>query len=201
MVTDLFRRGLPRYVLAVCAALLAGCGTVSSPTTTPVAVSAPTTVAPTTTTTAPPVSYQVKRGDSLTAIAKRFGVSIAVIVAANHLATQDRLTEGQVLQIPPAPPAPPPQLAITPPSGQAGQGFNLTLTGAKPSEVVTFEIDSANGGKFTGPPHTASSSGAVTATYQTTPVDAPGVYSAIARGDRGTSAHARFEVNPASPPA
>jgi len=200
VVTGLFRRHLPRCFLAVCAALLAACGTEHGRTATPLSVVAPTTVAPTTT-TAVPVSYQVKRGDSLTAIAKRFGVSIAVIVATNHLATQDRLTEGQVLQIPPAPPAPPLQLAITPPDGQAGQAFNLTLTGAKPSEVVTFEIDSANGGKFTGPPHTASPNGAVTATYQTTPVDAPGAYNAIARGDHGTSAYARFRVNPAHAPA
>jgi LysM repeat protein len=183
----------------VCAGLLAACGTATSHAPRPTTVAAPTTVAPTTTTTTPLTKYQVKRGDTLTSIAKEFGVSVAVIVATNHLANANQLSVGQVLQVPPAPPALPAQLAITPAQGPAGQGFTLVLTGAKPAEVVTFQIDSPGGATFTGPPHTASSRGVVTATYRTTPVDVPGTYTITAKGDHRTSARASLRVNPVGP--
>jgi LysM repeat protein len=203
--TNLQRGRAARRVLAasICIALLATCNpevrrtagpsTVASRTT----IATTTTVATTTTTTAPPITYQVKWGDTLTAIARRFGVSIAAIVATNHLADPDHITEGQVLQIPPAPPV---KLVITPPEAQAGEAFGVNLTGAKPSETITFEIDSPDGKKFTGPPHTASPDGAVTATYQTFPVDATGTYFVMAKGNQGTSAQAIFQVDPANTP-
>src|ERR1043165_6095666 len=59
---------------------------------------------PATTTTLGPVTYQVRRGDTLTVIARRFAVSIETIVAANQLTNQDNLAEGQILRIPPPPP-------------------------------------------------------------------------------------------------
>jgi LysM repeat protein len=141
-----------------------------------------TTAAAPTTTTAPSISYQVKRGDTLTAIAKFFGVSKAAISAANQLGSEDRLTEGQVLQIPPAPPA---QLVVTPPDGIAGHVFTFTLTGAKAGETVTFQIVAPGGGIFTGSPHTAGEDGVVTASYRSGG-DSAGTYTVVATGDRGT---------------
>src|SRR5205085_3479057 len=141
-----------------------------------------TTAAPTTTTTPPPTTYQVKRGDNLTAIARFFGVSSAAIAAANQLGGGDRLTEGQILQIPPSPPA---GLTVTPPDGIAGMVFTFTVRGAKVGEAVTFQVVAPGGGTFTGSPHPAAQDGSVTASYRTDG-DAAGKYDVVATGDRGT---------------
>jgi LysM repeat protein len=148
----------------------------------------PTTVAPTT--TAAPVAYHVKRGDTLTSIARFFGLSSQTLAAANQLANQDRLTEGQVLQIPPSPPA---GLAVTPPEGISGNTFTFTVTGAKVGENVTFQIQGPSGKGFTGSPHTASKDGVVTATYISAG-DNPGTYAVVATGDRGTSLRAEYHL-------
>ena len=177
-------------------AVLAGCGAASTETrrsaraenaaaNTP----ATTTTAPTTTTT-PSTSYQVKRGDTLTAIARFFGVSSAAIDAANQLGGGDRLTEGQVLQIPPTPPA---GLNVTPPDGIAGMAFTFTVTGAKVGEAVTFQVVAPGGGTFTGSPHTAGQDGSVTAGYRTDG-DAAGKYDVVATGDRGTSLRSSYRL-------
>ncbi len=176
-------------VAVTCVALVAGCSTSSS--TRHVATSVSTTTAPTTTTTTiPPITYRVKRGDTLTTIANHFRVSISAIVSRNHVADPDRLTEGQNLLIPPAPPL---KLVVTPPEGQPGQAFQLKLTGAVPSEMIKFEIDSA-AGKYTGGPHTASADGAVTATYQAALGGPTGIYNVTATGNLGTTVRAGFVV-------
>lgn len=178
-----------------CAALLVGCSSPASHDTrqagSPHRTKAPTTTTrrPTTTTT-PLIAYQVKRGDTLTTISRRFHVSVAAIIFVNRVAQPDRLTEGQVLRIPPMPPL---MLTVTPPAGPQGRGFQLILTGAKPAETVRFEIDSP-AGKFIGRPHTTSVDGSVKATYQVSAVDAIGVYRVIASGNRGTRAQASFRV-------
>ena len=155
---------------------------------------APTT-RPTPPTTGPPINYQVQRGDTLSIIARRYGVSMANIVAANHLADQDRLVAGQMLVIPPRPPI---ELLVTPAATTAGRRVELTLTGARPSEDVTFEVTSPSG-TFAGPPHTAPSNGTVTATY-TPPLDAPtGTYNVVAKGNEGTTAEVSFRVDVAAP--
>jgi LysM repeat protein len=196
----------------VCAAFLAACSggrhpaKVSAP-------SAPVTTVPITTTTVPPVTYTVKSGDTLGSIAKKFGVPAAAIAAANHITDPDKIAAGQVLIIPP-PPVPPstvpsltpttaststvagvPKLAVSPAHGQVGAVFNLNLTGAKPGESITFEIDSPDGRKFTGPAHTATAQGTVTATYLTTEQDPPGAYSVVAIGSQGTSARGSFQID------
>ena len=147
-----------------------------------------------TTTTTQPITYQVKRGDTLTAIAKQFGVPIAAIVAANPGLAPDHLAEGQNLRIPPVSPV---RLVITPPARQAGASFELKLTGAQPSETVTFEIDSP-GKTYTGPPHKAGADGTVTVTYQSSVTDAAGTYNVVATGDQGANAQASFRVDPVS---
>ena len=45
-------------------------------------------------------SYTVKAGDTLWAIAHRFGSTVAAIVAENHLTNPDLIYPGQVLRIP-----------------------------------------------------------------------------------------------------
>lgn len=147
------------------------------------------------TTTGPPIDYQVKPGDTLTAIAREFGVSTAAIVAANQITDQDRLTEGQRLLIPAPPPV---SLVITPPITTVGGRVRLKLTGAKPSEIVIFEIDSPSG-KFTGPPHTASEDGTVTASYEPALADPVGTYSVTAKGNQATTAQATLRVRAAGP--
>src|SRR5262249_61520592 len=98
----------------------------STPTATPVA---PRTGAPA------PMPYQVRRGDTLTSVARFFGMSSQTLAAANQLDTEARLTEGQVLQIPPAPPA---GVTVSPRDGISGNTFTFTVTGAKVGEAVTF---------------------------------------------------------------
>jgi LysM repeat protein len=155
--------------------------------------SAKATVPPTTT-TVPPITYQVKRGDTLTVLSQRFGVSIIAIVRRNHLANPDHLAEGQRLLIPPAPPV---RFVITPGAAQAGDEFQLKLTGTKPSEAITFEIDTPSD-RYTGPPHTASVDGAVTAIYHSSAGDTTGAYQVTAKGNQGTAARASFRVTAAN---
>jgi LysM repeat protein len=190
------RRSLARVVAAGGVAVLAGCSAASTDTgrsahTENAAASAPATTAPApTTTTAPPITYQVKRGDNLTAIARFFGVSSDAIVAANGLTSQDRITAGQVLKIPPAPP---PRLVVNPSDGISGHKFTFALTGAKNGETVTFQIVGPDGGTFSGSPHPASKDGVVTTTYSSKGDD-PGKYEVIATGDRGTSQRASYRL-------
>lgn len=143
-------------------------------------------------TTAPPAatSYVVKRGDTLVAIAKQFGLAIDAIVSANGLDDPNHLAEGTTLVIPPRPPV---QLTVTPGDGPPGSAFALELTGAQPSENVRFQVSSSNG-KYTGPPHAATTDGRVQASYQSASDDAAGVYAVVARGDRGTTAQASFRI-------
>ena len=181
-------------VAAMCAVLVAACstsgGTHQSAATVPTTVSTTTTAKATTTTTTPHNIYRVKRGDTLSKIANQFRVSISAVVARNHVANPDHLREGQTLVIPPAPPR---KLIVSPRTGQPGQAFQLTLTGAVPSETIKFQIDSAKG-KYTGGPHIASADGAVIATYQTALSDPTGIYTVTASGTRGTTIKATFVV-------
>ncbi len=156
--------------------------------------------APTTTTAPPPttrpaINYQVRRGETLTVIAKRFGVTIDAIVGANQLANEDQVAEGQLLVVPSPPPV---ALVVTPATTTTGRSVRLELVGAQPLESVTFQIDSPTG-TFTGPAHTAPSEGTVTTSYSVAADATPGTYRVTATGDRGTTAQASFRVDPAVP--
>src|SRR4029450_11208396 len=167
------RRGcLARVVAAGGVAVLAGCGAASTENgRSAQGENGPAKAA----TTPPPVTSQAKRGNTLTAIARFFGVSSAAIDAANQLGGGDRLTEGQVLQIPPSPPA---GLNVTPPDGIGGMVFTFTVTGAEVGEAGTFPGVAPGGGTFTGSPHTAAQDGTVTASYRTDG-DAAGKYDVV----------------------
>lgn len=69
----------------------------------PVMVAESTTTIPletTTTLAANPEFYTIQQGDTLSAIATSFGVTVADIVAANGLANADAIQAGQKLAIP-----------------------------------------------------------------------------------------------------
>ena len=149
-----------------------------------------TTVPPTTTTTGPPFLYQVKAGDSLSALAGKFRVAVSVIMARNHLTNADVLHDGQVLHIPSAPAL---ALLIKPAQGRAGQAFRFALVGAVPSETITFTVVSPTG-QDVGGPHTTSD-GTVNATYQTSVGDPAGLRTVLAVGDMGTRVTGHFIVS------
>jgi LysM repeat protein len=150
----------------------------------------PSRTSTSTTTTRPEVTYQVKAGDTLTSIASDFGLSTATLAQANQLVNPDQLTEGQLLVIPPPPPT---GVTIMPKRAHAGDALTLTLTGAKAGESVTFTIQGPSGRSFTGPPHTASPDGDVTAEYDSSG-DRAGTYTVVAAGDLGTSVEARYRL-------
>ena len=91
------------------------------------------TVATTTTavpaTPAPPaeVLYVVQAGDSLSAIASRFGVSVDEIANANAIEDVNRLAVGRELVIPPS--------TSTTAAGTAGAGSSTTLAGGTATTV------------------------------------------------------------------
>lgn len=72
----------------------------ATPTITPTVTPTPSPTATSTPTPAKTI-YVVRAGDSLSAIAHRFGVTPDAIAQANHLSDPDSLTEGQQLIIPP----------------------------------------------------------------------------------------------------
>ncbi len=90
--------------MAVALAVGAGCGgggsSSKSPTTPLPTVPEGATEDSGTTTTIPAV-YIVKAGDSLSSIAKKFGLSVNELVAANQLGNANHIEEGQHLMIPP----------------------------------------------------------------------------------------------------
>jgi LysM repeat protein len=139
------RGAVAALLLAVVAGLTtAGCGVIggkdnnkAKTTTTPLGTLPPTTVAPADTSSTAPQDYIVQAGDSLTKIAKKFGVTVAALVAANNIQDADKITEGERLKIPPpittttAGPAPPPG-ATTAPAGPPPGATAAPPTTAKP---------------------------------------------------------------------
>ncbi len=141
-------------------------------------------------TTAPPVVYQVQRGDTLTEIARHFHTTVAQITDANQLTDPDNLAEGQSLTIPPAA-----SLGLHVALLDASlRGFQLTMSGGQPGEPVVFEIGAPDGSTYTGSPHVTAADGVVTTTYDTE--IGSGTYRVVARGDGGTEAETSFHVDP-----
>ena len=99
------RRVVSVVALSGVISLLGACGGDDSKVadTLPLMVAESTSTIPleTTTTLAPnPEFYTIQQGDTLSAIASSFGVTVADIVAANGLASADAIQAGQKLAIP-----------------------------------------------------------------------------------------------------
>jgi LysM repeat protein len=144
----------------------------------------------TTTTTAPPATYVVQRGDTLTEIAKQFHTSVGAIVSTNTVENPDDLTEGQRLTMPPSSAV---RIDAEMVDEGGDRGVGLTLLGAEPSELVTFLITLPDGSTYTGSPHSASIYGVVTTTYTADLVN--GVYRVTGTGERGTNAETAFHLD------
>jgi LysM repeat protein len=184
-------------LVAVSALVLTACGVaVSQGSTLPPVKSAAAVASTTTSTAAPLISYTVARGDTITAIAHRFGVPVAAIAFVNRLPGLDTLAVGQVLRIPPPPPV---AFTVDPAHGPAGTSFQLHVAGLQPSDQVTFVITAPGQSPYTGPPHSPGPDGSVTATYQSWPNDATGPYAVVAHTASGRSLAADFRVDPAPP--
>ena len=57
-------------------------------------------------------THTVKRGDTLEAIGRRYGVDVATLVAANGVRNPDVIIEGEALSIPAPRPVPVPRAAV-----------------------------------------------------------------------------------------
>lgn len=144
----------------------------------------------TTTTVRPPVQYTVEAGDILTPLARFFGVSTSAIVKANPDLNPDNLVVGQVLKIPSPIPL---SLKVRPHKVTIGGSIDIKLKGALEAETVVFQIDRPTG-PFVGQPHTATTDGEVSASYELGLADPPGEYTVTARGDQGTVVQTTFVV-------
>ena len=99
------RRSVAVLVAMTLAMVTPACGMIGGDdkpktTTTPLPTLPPTTAAPAATTTVVPQEYIVQSGDSLSKIAKMFGVTVAALVAENGIQDPDKIVEGQRLKIP-----------------------------------------------------------------------------------------------------
>ncbi len=98
-------------------------------------------------------TYTVRKGDTLSAIASRYGIRWKELAAFNHLDNPNRLRVGQEIQIPggaglPAPAAPAPSRSSAPVA--PGSTYEIqkgdTLSGiARRSGVTVAELKAANG--------------------------------------------------------
>jgi LysM repeat protein len=99
------------------------------------------------------VTYRVKEGDTLGALASQFNVSVADIMTVNGLTDPDSISVGQILQIPtePLPTITPTPLAsdtptITPrPSATSTRGPTQTATLTQPAQEAQVVITSVIG--------------------------------------------------------
>ena len=132
-----------------------------------------------------PIHHTVRRGETLTSIAARYGVSVAAIANANHITNINRIYVGQRLVIPcrGTPPIPPP---TPPPAGGpwAGKYFNNTdLTG---SPVLTRNDKAINfNWGFGSPDPQVVTSDFFSAHWSRTANFSAGLYRFFARSDDG----------------
>lgn len=117
-------------------------------------------------------SYVVKRGDTLSAIALRFGISAWALARANNISNPSLIYVGQVLRVPGSGTAPPP------PSGAGGERWidvDLSaqlLTAYEGNTPVRSTLVS------TGLPSTPTPTGrySIYAKYTSVPMSGPGYY-------------------------
>ena len=155
--------------------------------------------APTAAPTVPPegLSYTVVSGDTLGAIATRYGVTVDAIVAANGIADPAALQVGQVLIIPgadaptvTAPPTSgsnptPPPTSAPPPAGGVGLLTLVDKQHALPSDYLPPGLSGIPGG-YLAPGYSASLRGDVIAAL-TQMIDASGFGIRVVSGYRSYS--------------
>ena len=94
---------------------------------------------------APPTSfsdqYRVRSGDTLSKIARAFGVSLAALVAANpQIRDPDRIKVGQIIHVPPTQPTSPVQPVTNPPGGSNPKWYR---TAKREMDDGTVEVPGA----------------------------------------------------------
>ena len=97
-----YERTVGLFAAITCAAVFAGCadtGRLANDTLPPILTTTSTTPVPETTTTIPK-TYVIQSGDSLSEIAKLFGVSAAALAAFNNISDPDKIEAGQVISLP-----------------------------------------------------------------------------------------------------
>lgn len=75
----------------------------------PLTTTSTSTTTTTTTTLPPPVTYEIRSGDSLFSIAQLFGISVAELIELNGIDDPDRIEAGDELLIPPTATTQPPE--------------------------------------------------------------------------------------------
>jgi cell wall-associated NlpC family hydrolase len=136
------------------------------------AAAEPTAAAPTaavsspasSTAAVPTTSYTVLRGDALSTIAYRHGVTLKALLTTNKLQVTSTIMPGRVLQIPPATKPIP---AV--PSSQAAPTATVASTPTSPTQVLVDYLEAQVGKPykfFTAGPETFDCSGLVVAGYR-----------------------------------
>lgn len=100
-------------------------------------------------------SYKIKSGDTLSAIAAKYGVTVQAIASANGIANPNKIQAGQTISIPVAASAAKPGAPATPPAGQ-NKTVDVTATnaaretavkqGKDPSNIYVYKTSPAAGG-------------------------------------------------------
>ena len=119
-------------------------------------------------------TYTVRRGDTLSSIARRFGVSMWALAQANGIRNPSFIYVGQVLRIPsggsPAPPSPPP-------APTSGRWIDVNLSTQR---VTAYQGNTAVRSTLvsTGLPRTPTPTGRyrIYVKYVSTPMSGPGYY-------------------------
>jgi peptidoglycan/xylan/chitin deacetylase (PgdA/CDA1 family) len=104
----------------------------------------------------PGVRYVVQPGDTLSAIARRFGTTVAAIASTNTLADPDEIVVGQVIFIPTAGPIPSPTPATT---------AQVIRRGDASRRVVALSFDAAADAGFTAQILDTLKANGITATF------------------------------------
>jgi LysM repeat protein len=128
-----YERTAGLFVVITCAAVFAGCadtGRSANDTLPPILTTTSTTTLPETTTTIPK-TYVIQSGDSLSEIAKLFGVSAAALAAFNNITDPDKIEAGQVISLPQPGATAPTTTPTTPTAPKA------TIAAAVPTATTT----------------------------------------------------------------
>jgi len=128
-----YERTAGLFVVITCAAVFAGCadtGRSANDTLPPILTTTSTTTLPETTTTIPK-TYVIQSGDSLSEIAKLFGVSAAALAAFNNITDPDKIEAGQVISLPQPGATAPTTTPTTPTTPKA------TIAAAVPTATTT----------------------------------------------------------------